>query len=53
MAAFISVAWPGSATKLPRYNTTLNETPVRNAVTAILPSLSKTAAAQVSLWLQQ
>ena len=47
MAAFISGAWQGSATRLPGYNTTLSEAQVRDAVTAILPSLSKTTAAQV------
>ncbi len=46
MAAFISGAWQGNATRLPGYNQTLNEEQARNAVEAILPVLSDDAAAQ-------
>ena len=46
MAAFISGAWQGKATRLPGYNQTLNEKQAGYAVEAILPVLSDDTAAQ-------
>ena len=46
MAAFISGAWQGKATRLPGCNQALSEEQAGDAVEAILPVLSDDTAAQ-------